>query len=60
VFVGVGGRRQGDDYGLIYPVADVAVRRGAGVTEPTEAEHAYDDAPQTTRGPCPDGVLPDA
>jgi 2-keto-3-deoxy-L-rhamnonate aldolase RhmA len=58
VFLAVGGRTAGD--GIHYPVADVALRHEAGVSEPaTRAEVAYVDAPETSRGPAPEGLLAD-
>ena len=58
VFVGVGARNAGK--GLVYPVSDLALRHGAGVTEEaTSGETAYADAPETAPGPCPEGVLAD-
>ena len=54
----VGGRTAGE--GIDYPVADVALRHEAGVSEPaTSAEVAYAGAPETSRGPAPAGLLAD-
>jgi uncharacterized cupin superfamily protein len=59
VFVGVGARTGGE--GIVYPVSEPALRYGAGVTEKaTTGEVAYAGVPETTRGPCPEGVLTDA
>jgi uncharacterized cupin superfamily protein len=56
VFVGVGARHAGE--GIVYPVSELALRHAAGVREhATAAEAAYAGVPETTRGPCPEGVL---
>jgi len=53
--VGVGARNAGD--GLVYPVSDVALRHGAGVTEEaTSGKVAYADAPESTQAPYTDGL----
>ncbi len=58
VFVGVGARNAGE--GIVYPVSELALRHGAGVTEETTSgEIAYTGAPETTPGPYPEGVLSD-
>jgi hypothetical protein len=58
VFVGVGARNGGD--GLVYPVSELALSHQAGVSEEaTTGTVAYADAPETTPGPCPEGLLPD-
>ncbi len=58
VFVGIGARLA--DEGLHYPAADVALRHKAGVAETTsKADEAYAGVPDTTPGPCPEGVLPE-
>jgi uncharacterized cupin superfamily protein len=59
VFVGVGARHQG--HGIVYPVSELALRHGAGVTEQaTTGEAAYAGVPETRPGPYPDGLLADA
>jgi uncharacterized cupin superfamily protein len=59
VFLGVGARNAGE--GLVYPVSELALRHGAGVTEEaTSGEVAYAGSPETAPGPCPEGVLADA
>jgi len=56
VFLAVGARNAGD--GIRYPVSDVALRHEAGVSEPaTSGEVAYVGAPETRRGPAPDGLF---
>jgi uncharacterized cupin superfamily protein len=58
VFLGVGARHAGE--GLVYPVSELALGHKAGVTEKTTSgEVAYADAPQTTPGPHPPGLLAD-
>ena len=55
--LGVGARNAGE--GLVYPVSDLALRHGAGVTEEaTTGEVAYAGTPESTRAPYSDG-LPD-
>ena len=54
VILCVGARNAGD--GLVYPVSELALRHGAGVTEEaTTGKVAYADAPKTTPGPHPEG-----
>jgi sugar (pentulose or hexulose) kinase len=56
VFLGVGARNAGD--GLVYPVSELALRHGAGVTEKaTTGKVAYASTPKTTPGPHPEGLL---
>jgi hypothetical protein len=56
VFLGVGARNAGE--GLVYPVSELALRHGAGVTEEaTSGKVAYAAVPETVPGPCPDGLL---
>jgi oxalate decarboxylase/phosphoglucose isomerase-like protein (cupin superfamily) len=58
VFVGVGARNGGE--GLVYPVSELALGHQAGVSEEaTTGTVAYADAPETTPGSCPEGLLPD-
>jgi len=58
VMLGVGARNAGS--GLVYPVSDLAMSYEAGVTEEaTAGEVAYAGAPETTPGPCAEGLLPD-
>jgi len=58
VFLAVGARNAGE--GIRYPVSDVALRHEAGVSEPaTSGEVAYVGAPETTRGPAPEGLFTD-
>jgi uncharacterized cupin superfamily protein len=58
VFVGVGARNTGE--GIVYPVSELALRHGAGVSEETtSAEIAYAGVPETAPGPCPGGLLAD-
>jgi hypothetical protein len=58
VFLGVGARVA--DEGLVYPVSELALRHGAGVSEETTtAEVAYAGVPETTPGPHPEGLLAD-
>jgi uncharacterized cupin superfamily protein len=58
VFLAVGARNAGD--GIRYPVSAVALRHGAGVSEPaTSGDVAYAGDPDTTRGPAPDELLTD-
>jgi uncharacterized cupin superfamily protein len=58
VFVGVGARNAGG--GIVYPVSELALRHGAGVSEETTAaEVAYAGVPKTAPGPCPEGLLAD-
>jgi uncharacterized cupin superfamily protein len=60
VFLAAGARKPGD-YGIVYPVSEVALRHGAGVAhEPSDVNLVYADAPPTTPGRYPQGVLPDA
>ena len=55
--LGVGARNAGE--GLVYPVSDLALRHGAGVTEEaTTGEVAYAGTPESTRAPY-SGGLPD-
>ena len=55
--LGVGARNAGE--GLVYPVLDLALRHGAGVTEEaTTGKVAYAGTPESTRAPYSDG-LPD-
>jgi uncharacterized cupin superfamily protein len=59
-FVGVGARPA--DEGLVYPVSELALRHGAGVTEKAtsgEVAFAYSGTPETTPGPYPVGLLAD-
>ncbi len=54
--LGVGARNAGE--GLVYPVSELALRHGAGVTEQTTTgEVAYAGTPRTTPGPHPEGLL---
>jgi uncharacterized cupin superfamily protein len=54
--LGVGARNAGE--GLVYPVSELALRHGAGVTEEaTSGDVAYAGSPETTPGPCPEGLL---
>lgn len=58
VFLGVGARVA--DEGLVYPVSELALRHGAGVSEEaTSADVAYAGVPETTPGPYPEGLLAD-
>ena len=58
VFLAVGARNAGEE--IRYPVSDVALRHEAGVSEPaTSGEVAYVGVPETSRGPCPEGLLSD-
>jgi uncharacterized cupin superfamily protein len=58
VFLAVGARNAGEE--IRYPVSDVARRHEAGVSEPaTSGEVAYVGVPETSRGPCPEGLLSD-
>ncbi len=58
VFLGVGARVA--DEGLVYPVSELALGHGAGVSEEaTSAEGAYAGVPETTPGPYPEGLLAD-
>ena len=58
VFVGVGARNAGE--GLVYPVSELALSHGAGVSEEaTTGKVAYADVPETRPGPYPEGLLPD-
>jgi hypothetical protein len=58
VFLAVGARNAGD--GIRYPVSAVALRHGAGVSEPaTSGDVAYAGDPDTTRGPAPDELPTD-
>ena len=58
VFVGVGARNGGE--GLVYPVSELALSHGAGVSEQaTTGKVAYADVPETTPGPVPEGLLTD-
>jgi uncharacterized cupin superfamily protein len=57
VIIGAGARNAGE--GLVYPVADVALKHDAGVKEETDTgKVAYADVPPTDRGPYRDGLLP--
>jgi uncharacterized cupin superfamily protein len=52
--------RTDEDDEIVYPVAEVARRHGAGVAEETRsAEEAYASFPRSTRQPYPDGALPE-
>lgn len=56
--LGVGARNAGE--GLVYPVSDLALRHGAGVTEEaTTGKVAYAGAPETTRAPYTEGLPAD-
>ena len=56
VYVGVGARKVGE--GIVYPVSELALRHGVGVTvEATTGEVAYAGSPKTVPGPYPEGVL---
>lgn len=58
VFLAVGARNAGE--GIRYPVSDLALRHEAGVSEPaTSGKVAYVGAPETTRGPSPEGLFSD-
>ena len=58
VFLAVGARNAGG--GIRYQVSDVALRHGAGVSEPaTSGKVAYVGVPETTRGPSSEGLFPD-
>jgi uncharacterized cupin superfamily protein len=58
VMLCVGARNAGE--GLAYPVSELALRHGAGVTEATTTgEVAYAGTPETTSGPYSEGLLPD-
>jgi uncharacterized cupin superfamily protein len=58
VILGVGARNAGE--GLVYPVSELALRHGAGVTEKaTTGKVAYAGTPETTPGPHPEGLLAD-
>ena len=58
VMLGVGARNAGD--GLRYPVSELALHHGAGVTEEaTTGEVAYAGVPETTPGPYAEESLPD-
>ena len=58
VVLAVGGR--GGRKGLLYPVADLALRHGAGVEEETkDYRQAYAKFPAPTRVRYRDGWLPD-
>jgi len=58
VYVGVGARNVGE--GIVYPVSELALRHGVGVTEEaTTGEAAYAGSPKTVPGPYPEGVLAD-
>jgi uncharacterized cupin superfamily protein len=58
VFLAVGARNAGE--GIRYPVSDLALRHGAGVSQPaTSGEVAYVGVPETRRGPSPEGLLSD-
>jgi uncharacterized cupin superfamily protein len=58
VMLGVGARNAGD--GLRYPVSELALHHGAGVTEEaTTGEVAYAGVPETTPGPYAEKSLPD-
>jgi hypothetical protein len=52
----VGARNAGE--GIVYPVSELALSHGAGVTEETTtAEVAYAGTPEITPGPHPEGLL---
>jgi uncharacterized cupin superfamily protein len=54
----VGSRNAGER--LVYPVSELALRHGAGVTEEaTSGKVAYAAAPKNTPGPYPEGLLAD-
>jgi uncharacterized cupin superfamily protein len=56
VILGVGARNAGE--GLVYPVSELALRHGAGVTEEaTSGKVAYAGAPETEHVPYPGGLL---
>jgi hypothetical protein len=56
--LGVGARKAGE--GLVYPVSELALRHGAGVTvEATSSKVAYVATPKNTPGPYPEGLLAD-
>ena len=58
VMLCVGARNAGE--GLTYPVSELALRHGAGVTEAaTTGEVAYAGTPETTAGSYSEGLLPD-
>jgi len=58
VFLAVGARNAGEE--IHYPVSDVALRHEAGVSQPANSgDEAYVGAPETTRGPAPDGLFTD-
>jgi uncharacterized cupin superfamily protein len=58
VYVGVGARNVGE--GIVYPVSELALRHGVGVTEEASTgEAAYASSPKTVPGPYPEGVLAD-
>jgi len=47
------------EHTIVYPVSELALSYGAGVTEEaTTGKVAYAGVPETTPGPCPEGVLP--
>ena len=53
--LGVGARNAGE--GLVYPVSDLALRHGAGVTEEaTTGKVAYAGTPESTRAPYSGGL----
>jgi uncharacterized cupin superfamily protein len=55
-FIGIGARRAGA-YSVLYPVSELALSHGAGVTEETtDPDVAYADAPKTEPGPYRSGL----
>ncbi len=55
-FVGIGARRAGE-YAVVYPVSELAVRHGAGVTEETtDPDTAYAGVPEMVRAPYRGGL----
>jgi len=58
VMLGAGARNAGE--GLVYPVSELAMSHGAGVTdEATSGKVAYAETPETTPGPYTEGLLPE-
>jgi uncharacterized cupin superfamily protein len=58
VFVGVGARAAG--HGIVYPVSDLALGHGAGVTEEANTGRvAYAGTPETTKAPYTEGLPAD-
>ncbi|HVA84958.1 MAG TPA: cupin domain-containing protein [Candidatus Saccharimonadales bacterium] len=54
-FLAVGARNTPD--GIVYPVSDLALRHGAGVTESTtKSDEAYAGTPTTSAGPYAGGL----